>query len=384
MLRRVLFAVALLTISVACGGSNDDNGSSVPTSAAFKTPVIDCETTTVQLMLGGGAALQYTAEVVEGAEWCTFAQGAATRKGAMEAIVFMHTARNTSSQARTARVTVDFSNNDHYEVSLTQQAYTSSALFDRGWAEQPFYQENGDYLYVTHYAALNDRTVRSYSFCFDVTKRGSRWVAYPLHECYYKPNVGREDAWAYDPSVPQNYQGYILSGYGMGGYDRGHQLPSADRVATRELNQQTFYSTNMTPQLSDFNQKYWANLENRVRGWVCSDTLYVVTGAHYGDQKFRQDRQGNAIGIPTHYYKLLLRTVKGNTHKRIQDCRADELQAIGFWLDHRANSGSPSSKECRSVAEIEALTGFTFFRNLPEEAAAEVKAQNDPSKWSIQ
>ncbi len=384
MLRRVLFAVALLTISVACGGSNDDNGSSVPTSAAFKTPVIDCETTTVQLMLGGGAGLQYTAEVVEGAEWCTFAQGATTRKGAMEAIVFMHTARNTSPQARTARVTVDFSNNDHYEVSLTQQAYTSSALFDRGWAEQPYYQENNEYLYVTHYAELNDRTVRNYSFCFDVTRRGARWVAYPLHKCYYEPNVGREDAWAYDPSVPQNYQGYILSGYGMGGYDRGHQLPSADRVATRELNRQTFYSTNMTPQLSGFNQKYWANLENRVRGWVCSDTLYVVTGAHYGDNKYREDRMGNSIGIPTHYYKVLLRTVKGNTRKRIQDCRPDELQAIGFWLDHRANTGSPSSRDCRSVAEIEALTGFTFFRNLPEGAAAEVKAQNNPSKWSIQ
>ena len=60
----------------------------------------------------------------------------------------------------------------------------------------------------------------------------------------------------------------------------GHQIPSADRTTSNIANSQTFYFTNMTPQLSVLNGQMWANLEGQVRTWMAaSDTLYVVTGA---------------------------------------------------------------------------------------------------------
>ncbi|MDY4849938.1 MAG: DNA/RNA non-specific endonuclease, partial [Paludibacteraceae bacterium] len=68
---------------------------------------------------------------------------------------------------------------------------------------------------------------------------------------------------------------------GYNGYTRGHQIPSADRTATRELNEQTFYMSNMTLQAYDFNSGIWLDLENKVRGYMCNDTIYVVTGAHW-------------------------------------------------------------------------------------------------------
>lgn len=47
------------------------------------------------------------------------------------------------------------------------------------------------------------------------------------------------------------------------------------------MNNQTFYYTNMTPQLQNgLNGAIWAQLEGAVRGWSSGiDTLYVVTGA---------------------------------------------------------------------------------------------------------
>ena len=33
--------------------------------------------------------------------------------------------------------------------------------------------------------------------------------------------------------------------------------------------------------------------------------------------------------VPTHYYKLLLRTRSGNLRKPIQECSAGELKAVG-------------------------------------------------------
>ena len=83
------------------------------------------------------------------------------------------------------------------------------------------------------------------------------------------------DDWDYDPLVPRDEQPTLFHGYD-GGYDRGHQLPSADRYTD---NPSTFYFTNMTPQLGSLNQKIWANFEVQVRAWArACDTLYVVTG----------------------------------------------------------------------------------------------------------
>ena len=387
-LTRPLFVAALLFGTVACGDGFTDElnpggtGTSGSTSAALKVSHINCETVDNQLLLTGNSSLQYTAQVVSGGDWCTFAQGQTTRKGAFEPIVFVYTQRNMSTRERTATLTVDFSNGDHHEVSLTQDPYSVSASSDRDWAEQPQFEDNPNYIHVTHYTTLKGSVVRNYSICFDTDRRGSRWVAYPLHECYTKGNAGRNEMWGYDPQIPTNYQSYVSKGYGYptyNGYDRGHQLPSADRQATDEMNAQTFYASNMTPQLADFNQKYWATLETKVRGYICSDTLYVVTGAHYATQKVTQDRQGDDVGLPSHYFKLLLRTRSGKSGKAIQDCSASDLKAIGFWLDHKANNGSPSASDCKSVAEIEKLTGFTFFPTIPDA----VKQQTEPAAWNL-
>lgn len=166
-----------------------------------------------------------------------------------------------------------------------------------------------------------------------------------------------------------------------GPYDRGHQLPSADRLATVDMNSQTFYATNMTPQLNRLNQDMWANLEAKVRTYMCNDTLYVVTGCYYATTSTTTtDKSGMVCPIPTNYFKVLLRTVSGNTGKRIKDCSASELKSIGFWVEQKSYGDiEPPRSICMSVAEIEDKTGFTFFPQVPEE----VKQQNNPSQWAL-
>ena len=142
----------------------------------------------------------------------------------------------------------------------------------------------------------------------------------------------------------------------------------------------------MTPQLNRLNQDMWANLEAKVRAQICNDTLYVVTGCYYANTNTTTtDRDGKVCPVPTNYFKVLLRTRAGTTGKRIADCSADELKAIGFWVDQKSYGDiQPPASICMSVAEIEKKTGFTFFPNIPESAAESVKAQNSPSQWGIQ
>jgi len=221
--------------------------------------------------------------------------------------------------------------------------------------EIPTKISNSNYIYITHTATLNNKKVRNYSMCFDKTKFAALWVAYPLHPCYRGASP-RTDDWAYDPKISSSYQ-VNTRGYSTYGYTRGHQIPSADRLATEELNKQTFYMSNMTPQPYDLNSGLWADLENQIRAkYMCYDTLYVVTGAHW-------DNTNTKVGqypVPTHYYKVLLRTRKGTTGKSVFRAFPDELKCIGFWISSSA-SGDMNSSYCKSVAEIEKLTGFEFF-----------------------
>jgi endonuclease G len=137
----------------------------------------------------------------------------------------------------------------------------------------------------------------------------------------------------------------------------------------------------MTPQLDRLNQDMWAQLETKVRNNRCSDTLYVVTGAYFGSGAgTTTDGADNTVPIPTHYYKVLLRTKSGNSKKAIKECSADELISIGFWVEQKSYGNiAPPASICTTVKEIEQKTGFTFFPSV----AASVKEQNNPTQWGI-
>ena len=147
------------------------------------------------------------------------------------------------------------------------------------------------------------------------------------------------------------------------------------------MNAQTFYMSNMTPQLNRLNQDMWAKLETKVRANNCSDTLYVVTGAYFGaGATTTTDGAKNTVPVPTNYFKVLLRTKSGKTGKNIKDCSDSELISIGFWVDHKSYGNiEPPKSICTSVADIESKTGFTFFPQV----SSSVKQQNNPSQWGI-
>ena len=218
-------------------------------------------------------------------------------------------------------------------------------------------------------------------------------MAYPLHSSHTTGGGNRNySKFGYDPQVDTEYQAALGRGSYNGWYDRGHQLPAADRKCSQQMMDQTFYATNMTPQQANFNQKKWGALEGKVRGMICSDTLYVVTGAcfsgshHSSIDKSTTDKLGNTCPTPTFYYKALLRTKKGNTGKKISEITdASELRAVVFWLQHE-NSGSDTAitaADCITVEDLEERTGFTFFPMLDDSVEQQVKTTIEPAEWGI-
>ena len=224
--------------------------------------------------------------------------------------------------------------------------------------------------YIVHMMA-SDPSVRNYAMLYDSDLKIAYWVAYPLCGYYTSGEGSRTDDWQFDPALSTQLQANLRRGFD--GYDRGHQIPSADRVTTNADNATTFYYTNMTPQLGKgLNQSIWANLENRVRGWSSgTDTLFVVTGAMPTTQTdqtvtYVKDNDGKNVAVPKYYFKALARKIGG------------QFYTIAFKLDQKTYSNANGYMDCAmSVSDLEELTGFTFFPTISTSA----KETLDLTKW---
>lgn len=246
-----------------------------------------------------------------------------------------------------------------------------------GWMELPA-MDNPDLGYYSHSFKMNGKTYRNYTFGWSQEDLVALWVAYPLSKIYTNGNAGYTKAWAYDPLLDE-LSAAPFGGYG-GPYDRGHQLPSADRQCCYDANAQTFYGTNMTPQSNAFNTGIWVNLEDKVRAIAgTSDTTYVVTGCMVKDPKgYTTDSDDKKMTIPSAYFKALLKYSKAST--------LGQWNAVAFYLDHDETSGTVSKSHSMSIDELEEITGLDFFVNLPamlgEEQAAQIEAA-DPAESSV-
>ena len=251
------------------------------------------------------------------------------------------------------------------------------ALAKTGWLELPA-MDNPNLGYYSHSFKMGGKSYRNYSFGWSQKDLVAIWVAYPLCKFYTNGNVGRTDAWAYDPLLGKN------SSAPFGGYGeelaRGHQLPSADRQCCKEANEQTFYGTNMTPQLNAHNEKIWAALEGKVRGYGnTSDTTYVVTGVILDDStRLTYDSDNRPMTVPSAYFKAVLKYSESST--------LGAWNAAAFYLEHRSYSESIGKQHSMSIDRLEDITGIDFFVNLPAKVGADQAAKieaADPANSSV-
>ena len=248
---------------------------------------------------------------------------------------------------------------------------------NRDWLEAPESPASlgGKYL-VTNRAKMNNKDTRNYSILYDPSRYASLWTAYVL--CSAHRGSGSGGTWVNNSLIPAGKQSSCSKAYpSVDGvtYDRGHQIPNADRNGVPDMQDQTYYWTNSTPQHHDFNGGIWGNLENAIRSAIpASDSLYIVTGPVYqtvgGSETVRtfvnSTNDNKVVPIPNYYFKVVLKV-------RRSGGQITAASAIGFWFTHEAHSGESYTNYATSVDFIEQKTGFNFFANLPPsiEASAE-------------
>lgn len=255
---------------------------------------------------------------------------------------------------------------------------------DAGRLEMPQLRGTADELFIVHRTApptAGADSVVNYAVAYDTKKYHSRWVAFRFDGNTRLRRVERKNyqikpQYPRDPKLPARYA--IESDARFNGYDHGHLVASADRLYSREGNDQTFYMSNMSPQGGAFNAEYWAGLEQIVQGFgrdaSFADTLYVVKGGTIDrDADILRYVSNSRIPVPKYYFMALLK-VKNNT-----------FSAIAFLLEHKdygvSGTRERMASHILSVRELEERTGINFFHNLPDAIEQRVEAEVARSSW---
>ena len=224
------------------------------------------------------------------------------------------------------------------------------------------------------------------NFCteWDYEKMSQRWSCYQMYKGY-TGNAGRYEGnpqYPFDEDLQAIEKATGITMYWdqdlfkSSGYDHGHICPSADRQYSTQANKQTFYLTNMQPQYPKFNQKLWAEMEDRMRKWIANspatDTMYVCKGGTIDNEANIIERVKGRLIVPKYFYMAIL-------YKN-----SEGYKAIAFWaeninVDH---SGDNLRDYVMSIDRLEELTDIDFFCNLPDDIENKVEANTYTQSWT--
>lgn len=160
----------------------------------------------------------------------------------------------------------------------------------------------------------------------------------------------RKDDFRPDPAVTPNCSA-TLADYATVGrtHDRGHMSPAKNNTTNAEIMSESFFLSNMVPQVANNNRGIWKQLEMQERQWAMAPgtDFYIISGGIY-DQGYA--KTGNGLGIPTRLYKII---IEKNSKK-----------VMAYLMPNQALPVADLPKYQTTVAAVEAATGFKF--SLPK------------------
>ena len=207
---------------------------------------------------------------------------------------------------------------------------------------------------------------QNYSLSYNEKYEQAEWVFYELKIRQNDANFKRP-YFIQDPKVQTKSADY--KNYKNSGYDKGHLCPAGDMKFSKGAFEETFYTSNISPQKNDFNGGIWNRLENKTRYWASKyDGIYVVTGGILKDGLKTIGKE--KVAVPEYFYKILLNENNG------------KYKMIAFLMPNEMSS-RPLYDYVVSVDEIEKMTGIDFFPILPDAIENELEKNSDYKAWSF-
>lgn len=208
---------------------------------------------------------------------------------------------------------------------------------------------------------------QNYSLSYSEPHEQAEWVAYELKSSHLSSTNHKRPYFEIDNAVKSGAAHW--RNYKQSGYDRGHLCPAGDRRFSKAAHDETFLTSNISPQEHQFNAGVWNRLEQKVRYWAKKyDGVFVVTGGILKDglKTIGEER----VAVPNQFYKIVLDNTNGNS------------KVLAFLMNHN-DSDMPLYKFVVSVDEVEKLTGIDFFPELDDAIENKIEASSSYKKWSF-
>jgi endonuclease G len=201
-----------------------------------------------------------------------------------------------------------------------------------------------------------------YYSAYDTKDKLPIFVAWPLTSEHAMGCIGRVGIFQHDPLVTglDTEPSY----YNHSGFDRGHLADDADFGWSETESRESFYMTNMTPQVPGLNRGGWKTVETWSRVWA-SDRggliIYAGPILNVTDVKFSIDN----IDVPARFWKV------------IYDPKTNE--AAAFIMPNQKVTADQVPQLATSVSAVEQATGM----NIPLPVSYDKKQATDLSKWPV-
>ncbi|WP_366187457.1 DNA/RNA non-specific endonuclease [Flavobacterium ovatum] len=205
-----------------------------------------------------------------------------------------------------------------------------------------------------------------YTLSYDEKAEQAEWLAYQLKKEYLKNNDFKRPYFIEDPLVITGSASW--RNYKKSGYDKGHLCPAGDMDFNQDAYNDTFYTSNISPQLHEFNGGIWNRLEQKVRYWASRyNRIIIITGGVL-------DNSNRTIGsekvvVPNYFYKIIFKSDKNSQPKM-----------IAFLLPNE-KSNKALYEYVVSVDSIEKITGIDFFPKLEDKLENTLEKNTDYKFW---
>ena len=206
-----------------------------------------------------------------------------------------------------------------------------------------------------------------YTLSYSEPHEQAEWIAFELKKEHLSFTNRKRPLFELDKKVTTKSAHW--GNYKNSGYSKGHLLPAGDRKFSEEAYNETFLTSNISPQKLDFNAGVWNRLEQKVRYWVGKERqLYVITGGVLNDNLSTIGKE--KVAVPKQFYKILL------------DYSQPEIKAIAFLVPHQ-ESKQPLYEFVVSIDEVERLTSIDFFPSLADDLETQLEDSSDYKNWSF-
>lgn len=215
---------------------------------------------------------------------------------------------------------------------------------------------------------------------FNDAHKHADWVAHIILPDIATGNEGRSNDFRPDPKVKNgtavdadyfirkknaNDKKYSYDGFG---YDRGHLAPSADFRYSKTALSESYYYSNISPQVAALNRGRWSDMEDALRKYVIRNDVpvYVVTGGILHTQLQKIEKGVNKVSIPEYFFKVAIDVKNQKSIAFIMPNKACEKHLMHYVV---------------SIDSVEKISGINFFYKLPDSLQQALEEKSNVYAW---